>query len=48
MKLRHLLLLFVALFTLNTAFAQTPPPSADAILKEAMKLAKAQKKESVY
>jgi thioredoxin-related protein len=45
MKLKFLLLLFVALFTLNTAIAQTTPPSADAVLEEAMKIAKAQKKK---
>lgn len=45
MKRKSLLLLFVALLTLNTAFSQTTPPSADAVLKEAMKEAKAQKKK---
>jgi thioredoxin-related protein len=45
MKLKSLLFVFVALFTLNTAFAQTTPPSADAVLKDAMNLAKAQKKK---
>ncbi|RYG21015.1 MAG: thioredoxin family protein [Chitinophagaceae bacterium] len=45
MKLKSLLLLLVALFTLNSAFGQTTPPSADAVLKEAMKIAKAQKKK---
>ncbi|MEJ5994161.1 thioredoxin family protein [Pedobacter sp. Du54] len=45
MKLKSLLLLFVALLIVSTAFSQTAPPSADAVLKEAMKLAKAQKKK---
>lgn len=45
MKRKSLLLLFIALLTLNTAFSQTTPPSADAVLKEALKEAKAQKKK---
>lgn len=44
MKIKSLLFLFVALLTLNTAFSQSTPPTADAVLKEAMKEAKAQKK----
>lgn len=45
MKFKSLLLLFIASLTLNAAFAQTLPPSADAVLKEAMMVAKAQKKK---
>ena len=45
MKIKSLFLLFIAVLTLNTVFAQTSPPSADEVLKEAMKLAKAQKKK---
>ena len=45
MKLKSLLILFFALLTLNTAFAQTTPLSADAVLKEAMMQAKVQKKK---
>ncbi len=45
MKLKSLLLLFIAVLTVNTAFAQTTPPTADAVLKDAMRQAKAQKKK---
>jgi thiol-disulfide isomerase/thioredoxin len=45
MNIKSLLFAFVALLMLNTATAQTTPPSADAVLKEAIKEAKAQKKK---
>lgn len=45
MKLKNLLLAFIAVFALNTAFAQTTPPSADEVLKDAIKEAKTQKKK---
>ena len=45
MKIKHLLFTVVALFIVNTAFAQTAPPSAEDVLKEAFKEAKAQNKK---
>ena len=45
MKIKNLLLAFIAVLTVNTAIAQTTPPSADEVLKGAMKEAKAQKKK---
>ncbi len=45
MKINNLLFTLVALLMLNTAFAQTTPPTADEVLKEAMKEAKSQKKK---
>lgn len=45
MKIKNLLLLLITVLTVNTVFAQTTPPSADEVLKEAMKEAKAQKKK---
>lgn len=44
MKIKAFFFLVIASLTLNTVFAQTPP-SADEVLKEAMKEAKAQKKK---
>ncbi|HTM97622.1 MAG TPA: thioredoxin family protein [Pedobacter sp.] len=43
--MKNLLFAVIVLFALNTVSAQTTPPSADDVLKEAMKEAKAQKKK---
>jgi len=43
--MKNLLFALIVLFALNTVSAQTTPPSADDVLKEAMKEAKAQKKK---
>ncbi|MFA6275923.1 MAG: thioredoxin family protein [Pedobacter sp.] len=45
MKIKHLLFTVIALFIVNMAFAQSAPPSADDVLKDAFKEAKAQKKK---
>jgi thiol-disulfide isomerase/thioredoxin len=45
MKIKHLLFTVIALFIVNMAFAQSTPPSADDVLKEAFKEAKTQKKK---
>ena len=45
MKLKNLLSAILILFVVNLAFAQTSPPSADQVLKEAFKEAKATKKK---
>ena len=45
MKIKNLILTVLTLLVVNVAFAQTPPPSADQILKEAFKEAKATKKK---
>ena len=45
MKIKNLLLVLMTVLTVNTAFAQSTPPSADEILNGAIKEAKAQKKK---
>lgn len=45
MKIKHLLFTVIALFIVNMTFAQSAPLSADDVLKEAFKEAKAQKKK---
>jgi len=45
MKIKNLLFTIIALFIVNMAFAQNTPASADQVLKEAFKEAKAQKKK---
>lgn len=45
MKIKNLLFAILVLFVANIANAQTPPPSADQVLKEAFKEAKAKKKK---
>ena len=45
MKFKNLLFAFLVVFVANIALAQTPPPSADQVLKEAFKEAKAKKKK---
>lgn len=45
MKIKSLFFALLTLFVVQTAIAQTTPPSADVVLKEAFKEAKAQKKK---
>ncbi|TCC94109.1 DUF255 domain-containing protein [Pedobacter frigiditerrae] len=43
--MKNLLFVIIAMFVVNTSFAQTTPPSADQVLAEAFKEAKTQKKK---
>ncbi|WP_316770868.1 thioredoxin family protein [Pedobacter frigiditerrae] len=43
--MKNLLFAFIAMFVVNTTFAQTSPPSSDQVLAEAFKEAKKQKKK---
>lgn len=45
MNLKSFLLFFITVLTINTAFSQTAPVSAEAVLKEAIKEAKMTKKK---
>ncbi len=45
MKIKTLFIAFVAMLAVNVAFAQSTPPSAETVLKDAIKEAKTQKKK---